>query len=53
VNPQRCGSKVDTIQGAHLGGSERYASTIKGSQASIGREEKKAFDYHSPRSSKI
>jgi hypothetical protein len=40
VNPQQCGSKVDTNQGVHLGRSERYASTIKGSQASIGREEK-------------
>jgi hypothetical protein len=25
---QRCGTKVDTNQGVHLGGSERYASAI-------------------------
>jgi hypothetical protein len=28
VNPQRCGSKVDTNQGVHMGGSQRYASAI-------------------------
>jgi hypothetical protein len=35
ANPQRCALKVDTNHGVPLGGSERYASAMKGSQAGI------------------
>jgi hypothetical protein len=35
ANTQRCDSKVDTNQGVPLGGSEQYASAIKGDQAGI------------------
>jgi hypothetical protein len=39
-------------QGVHLDESERYAITIKGSQASI-QHEAKAFDHQSWRNSKL
>jgi hypothetical protein len=41
ANPQWCGSKVDTNQGVPLGGSERYASAIKGDQAGIWNNEER------------